>query len=209
MAALLDWARTLAVTLVFAGLAELLCPEGPLKRESRLGLGLVVLAVLLGPLVSLAPAAFASEAGALWQAVAAPTPARPVPVLPFPGPGSPPLPGPAGGAAPEVGAGAAAPPSPTAPSGSASEFAAEWREVYLAMLDARLAALAETVPGVRGASVSAELSGPGPGWGRIARLAVAIEGDPQAAPVVRDLLAREAGLSPDSVRVTVRGGPSG
>ncbi|MBX6350354.1 MAG: hypothetical protein IRZ11_02435, partial [Clostridia bacterium] len=159
MALLLDWARTLSLTLVFAGLAELLCPDGALKREARIGVGLVVLAVLLAPLLDVRPGSFAGEVGSLWQAVA-PAP----PVAAPAGPASPPGPSEAVGFAPQ-GPGGPGAPGPPASSGGASEFVAAWRAAYLAMLDERLAALAETVPGVRSARVAARL-GEGPGWGR-------------------------------------------
>lgn len=51
--ALQSWLRGLVVTAVILGFAELILPEGEMRRFARLALGLLVILVLLQPTISL------------------------------------------------------------------------------------------------------------------------------------------------------------
>lgn len=57
MASIADWVRELSLTLILAGVADLFIPDAALKRTARLAVGIVVVALVLAPLLRLAPLA--------------------------------------------------------------------------------------------------------------------------------------------------------
>ncbi|MBX5476627.1 MAG: stage III sporulation protein AF [Clostridia bacterium] len=57
MASIADWVRELSLALILAGVADLFIPDAALKRTARLAVGIVVVALVLAPLLRLAPLA--------------------------------------------------------------------------------------------------------------------------------------------------------